>query len=158
MALSFGGVRAIDGLDLEIRPGQVHGLIGPNGSGKTTALNVISGYYAPQRGTARLNGVALPALVRHTRARHRIARTFQTPRLVGEASVLDNVMIGGTIDGRGTFAELLLSLPRHRRDEAMLRETAMLALSVVGLESPRRRCAPTGCSTANCASSRSRAP
>jgi branched-chain amino acid transport system permease protein len=135
VALSFGGVRAIDGLDLEIRPGQVHGLIGPNGSGKTTALNVLSGYYAPQRGAAQLNGVTLPALVRHTRARHRIARTFQTPRLVGEASVLDNVMIGGTIDGRGTFAESLLSLPRHRHDEAMLRETAMLALGVVGLES-----------------------
>ncbi|HKS60467.1 MAG TPA: branched-chain amino acid ABC transporter ATP-binding protein/permease [Xanthobacteraceae bacterium] len=134
VALSFGGVRAIDGLDLEIRSGQVHGLIGPNGSGKTTALNVISGYYAPQRGTARLDGVTLPPLVRHTRARHRIARTFQTPRLVGEASVLDNVMIGGTIEGRGTFAESLLSLPRHRRDEAMLRETAMLALATVGLE------------------------
>jgi ABC-type branched-subunit amino acid transport system ATPase component/ABC-type branched-subunit amino acid transport system permease subunit len=135
VALSFGGVRAVDGLDLTIRPGEVHGLIGPNGSGKTTTLNVISGYYAPQSGTAKLNGAVLPALVRHTRARHRIARTFQTPRLVGEASVLDNVMIGGTIDGRGTFAESLLSLPRHRRDEAMLRETAMLALATVGLES-----------------------
>ena len=50
VALSFGGVRAIDGLDLEIHPGEVHGLIGPNGSGKTTTLNVISGYYAPQAG------------------------------------------------------------------------------------------------------------
>ena len=50
VALSFGGVRAIDGLDLTIRPGEVHGLIGPNGSGKTTTLNVISGYYAPQHG------------------------------------------------------------------------------------------------------------
>jgi len=135
VALSFGGVHAVDGLDLTIRPGEVHGLIGPNGSGKTTTLNVISGYYAPQSGTAKLDGVVLPALVRHTRARHRIARTFQTPRLVGEASVLDNVMIGGTIDGRGTFAESLLSLPRHRRDEAMLHETAMLALATVGLES-----------------------
>ena len=64
----------------------------------------------------------------------RIARTFQTPRLVGEASVLENVMIGGTIDGRGTFAESLIALPRHWRDEAMLRENAMLALSIVGLE------------------------
>jgi branched-chain amino acid transport system permease protein len=135
VSLSFGGVRAIDGLDLAIRPGQVHGLIGPNGSGKTTILNVISGYYAPQRGTARLNGIALPALARHTRAHMRIARTFQTPRLVGEASVLENVMIGGTIDGSGTFVESLLSLPRHRRDEAMLRETALLALAAVGLES-----------------------
>jgi branched-chain amino acid transport system permease protein len=134
VALSFGGVRAIDGLDLEIRPGQVHGLIGPNGSGKTTTLNVISGYYAPQRGAVRLNGAALPALVRHLRAQKRIARTFQTPRIVGSASVLQNVMIGGTIHGHGTFVESLLSLPRHRRDEAMLRKTAMLALAAVGLE------------------------
>ncbi|TMQ04114.1 MAG: branched-chain amino acid ABC transporter ATP-binding protein/permease, partial [Deltaproteobacteria bacterium] len=134
VALSFGGVRAIDGLDLTIRHGEVHGLIGPNGSGKTTALNVISGYYAPQRGAAKLDSTVLPPLVRHVRARHRIARTFQTPRLVGEASVLENVMVGGTIDGRGTFAESLLYLPRHRRDEAILREGAMLALAVVGLE------------------------
>jgi branched-chain amino acid transport system permease protein len=127
-------VRAIDGLDLEIRPGQVHGLIGPNGSGKTTTLNVISGYYAPQHGTVRLNGKVLPALARDQRAHMRIARTFQTPRIVGSASVLENVMIGGTIDGHGTFVESLLSLPRHRRDEAMLRNTAMLALAAVGLE------------------------
>ena len=134
MALSFGGVQAIDGLDLEIRPGQVHGLIGPNGSGKTTTLNVISGYYAQQRGAVRLNGAALPVFARHRRAQMRIARTFQTPRIVGSASVLQNVMIGGTIDGEGTFVESLLSLPRHRRDEAMLRDTAMLALAAVGLE------------------------
>jgi branched-chain amino acid transport system permease protein len=134
VALSFGGVQAIDGLDLEIRPGQVHGLIGPNGSGKTTTLNVISGYYAPQRGTVSLNGAVLPSFARHRRAHMRIARTFQTPRIVGSASVLENVMIGGTIDGAGTFVESLLSLPRHRRDEAMLHNTAMLALTTVGLE------------------------
>jgi len=134
VALSFGGVHAIDGLDLEIRPGQVHGLIGPNGSGKTTTLNVISGYYAQQYGAVRLNGAALPVFARHRRAHMRIARTFQTPRIVGSASVLQNVMIGGTIDGEGTFVESLLSLPRHRRDEVMLRDTAMLALAAVGLE------------------------
>lgn len=132
--LSFGGVRAIDGLDLAICPGQVHGLIGPNGSGKTTTLNVISGYYVQQSGAVRLNGVALPAFARHRRANMRIARTFQTPRIVGSASVLQNVMIGGTIDGECTFVESLLSLPRHRRDEEMLRDTAMLALEVVGLD------------------------
>jgi branched-chain amino acid transport system permease protein len=134
VALSFGGVKAIDGLDLEIRPGQVHGLIGPNGSGKTTTLNVISGYYVQQRGAVRLNGAALPALARHRRAHLRIARTFQTPRLVGSASLLQNVMIGGTIDGEATFVETLLSLPRYWRDEAMLRKAAMLALATVGLE------------------------
>jgi branched-chain amino acid transport system permease protein len=134
VALSFGGVRAIDGLDLTVNSGEVHGLIGPNGSGKTTTPNVISGYYAPQSGVAKLNGAVLPALARSARAHMRIARTFQTPRLVGEASVLENVMIGGTIDGRGTFAESLIALPRHWRDEAMLRENATLALSIVGLE------------------------
>jgi branched-chain amino acid transport system permease protein len=134
VVLSFGGVHAIDGLDLEIRSGQVHGLIGPNGSGKTTTLNVISGYYAPQRGEVRLSGAILPVFGRHRRAQMRIARTFQTPRIVGSASVLENVMIGGTIDGEGTFVESLLSLPRHRRDETMLHNTAMLALTAVGLE------------------------
>jgi ABC-type branched-subunit amino acid transport system ATPase component/ABC-type branched-subunit amino acid transport system permease subunit len=134
VALSFGGVKAIDGVDLEIRAGQVHGLIGPNGSGKTTILNVISGYYVQQHGIVRHNGTALPVLARHRRAHLRIARTFQTPRIVGSASVVENVMIGGTIDGKGTFVESLLALPRYRRDEAMLRATAMLALAVVGLE------------------------
>jgi len=134
LALSFGGVRAIEDLDLAIQPGQVHGLIGPNGSGKTTTLNVISGYYAQQHGVVRLNGIALAVFDRPQRARMRIARTFQTPRIVGSASVLENVMIGGMIDGAGTFVETLLSLPRHRRDEVMLREAAMLALAAAGLE------------------------
>jgi len=135
VALSFGGVRAIDGLDLEIRPGEVHGLIGPNGSGKTTTLNVISGYYAPQSGEVRVGGATLPPRAPHLRAGHRIARTFQTPRLIGSASVLENVMIGGTIDGRGSFVESLIVLPRHHRDEAHLRAAAMLALQTVGLDS-----------------------
>ena len=133
--LHFGGVRAIDGLDLTILPGQVHGLIGPNGSGKTTTLNVISGYYNPQRGRAVLKDAVLTQLSHHRRAHLRIARTFQTPRIVGEASVIENVMIGGTIDGTGSFFESLFALPRHWQDEKKLHETAMLALSAVGLES-----------------------
>jgi branched-chain amino acid transport system permease protein len=72
-------VRAIDGLDLDVRPGQVHGLIGPNGSGKTTTLNVISGYYAPQRGT-RTWAATRCRLVR-TRARaHAASRARSRPR------------------------------------------------------------------------------
>lgn len=135
LALHFGGVRAIDGIDLKINTGEVHGLIGPNGSGKTTTLNVISGYYAPTSGRVRLNGAELPSGAPHLRAGYRIARTFQTPRLIGDASVLDNVMIGGTIDGQGGFTESMLRLPRHHRDEKRLREAAMLALQTVGLES-----------------------
>jgi ABC-type branched-subunit amino acid transport system ATPase component/ABC-type branched-subunit amino acid transport system permease subunit len=132
--LNFGGVRAIDGLSLEIRSGEVHGLIGPNGSGKTTALNVISGYYRPSSGKATLNGAVLPFRAPHTRAGYGIARTFQTPRLIGGASVIENVMIGGTCNGEGSFVESVLALPRHRRDEAHFDAAAMRALETVGLE------------------------
>ncbi|RXN90594.1 hypothetical protein C7R54_11060 [Achromobacter aloeverae] len=133
IVLAFGGVRAIDGLTLAIAPGQVHGLIGPNGSGKTTTLNVISGYYEPQSGALRLAGAPLPAGRPLLRAPHGIARTYQTPRIIGEASVLENVMIGGTLQGHASFVETLLRLPRHHRDEAALRQAAHDALQAVGL-------------------------
>jgi branched-chain amino acid transport system permease protein len=133
VSLSFGGVRAIDGLDLDLLPGEVHGLIGPNGSGKTTTLNVISGFARPNQGEVVIGEDALPRAPQ-TRAGRGIARTFQTPRLIGEASVLENVMVGGTISGRASFVETLFCLGRHRRDEADLREAASLALRVVGLE------------------------
>jgi ABC-type branched-subunit amino acid transport system ATPase component/ABC-type branched-subunit amino acid transport system permease subunit len=134
IGLRFGGVRAIDGLDLTVQPGEVQGLIGPNGSGKTTTLNVICGFYTPQEGRLTLGGRPLPFGQPQRRAAAGIARTFQTPRIVGEASVLANVMIGGTIAGEAGFMEAALALPRHRRDEARLRERATLALRSVGLE------------------------
>jgi ABC-type branched-subunit amino acid transport system ATPase component/ABC-type branched-subunit amino acid transport system permease subunit len=134
IALSFGNVRAIDGLDLDVAPGRIHGLIGPNGSGKTTTLNVISGYYAAKGGTMTLGEDALPPGMPALRAARGIARTFQTPRVIGEASVLQNVMIGGTIEGEASFVEALLSLPRNHRDERMLAAKARGLLGVVGLE------------------------
>ncbi len=134
VVLSFGGVRAIDGADLDLRPGEVHGLIGPNGSGKTTILNVISGYYQPESGSVTLGGTSLVGEPADTRAARGIARTFQTPRSIGEASVLDNIMIGGTIHGRASFAETLVSVGRHRRDERALDASARQALRAVGLD------------------------
>ncbi|MEZ0300611.1 MAG: ATP-binding cassette domain-containing protein [Hyphomicrobiaceae bacterium] len=134
IVLAFGGVRAVDGVDLQLTTGEVHGLIGPNGSGKTTMLNVISGYYAPQQGSVKQDGTDFTREGSYTRARHKIARTFQTPRIIGESSVIDNVMIGGTLDGHASFVEAMLLLPRQRRDEKHLREKAMAALTLVGLE------------------------
>ena len=134
VVLSFGGVRAIDGLSIAMRPGEVHGLIGPNGSGKTTTLNVISGFYRPEAGTVRLGESGLAPGAPQSRAAYGIARTFQTPKLVGETSVLNNVMIGGTVRGRGSFVESMLGLPRHRHDEAAMRGRAMTSLQIVGLE------------------------
>jgi branched-chain amino acid transport system permease protein len=69
-----------------------------------------------------------------SRAFNGIARTFQTPRVIGEASVLENVMIGGTVEGKATFVEALLALPRNRRDERMLSAKAHALLGVVGLD------------------------
>jgi len=132
--LRFGGLKALDGVDLTVTPGEVHGLIGPNGSGKTTTLNVISGYYRPQEGSVAIAGRELLGDGPETRASRGIARTFQTPRIVGEETVLENVMIGGTALGRANLAEALLSLPRNRADEARLRADARLALRAVGLE------------------------
>ncbi len=134
ITLSFGAVRAIDALDLDLQPGEVHGLIGPNGSGKTTTLNAICGFATPQSGAVTIGAATLPMGAPSVRAAAGIARTFQTPRIVGEASVLDNVMLGGSILGRAAPADTLLCLPRHRRDEAMLRDRAMAALRTVGLD------------------------
>jgi ABC-type branched-subunit amino acid transport system ATPase component len=134
IVLAFGGVRALDGLTVEVRPGQVHGLIGPNGSGKTTMLNVVSGYYRPQEGRVRLAADELEPGDPRTRAPRGIARTFQTPRLVGEASVIENVMIGGTVQGKASFIEALLALPGQRIEERALRAAATRALQAVGLE------------------------
>jgi ABC-type branched-subunit amino acid transport system ATPase component/ABC-type branched-subunit amino acid transport system permease subunit len=134
IVLSFGGLRAIDGLDLSVSAGAVHGLIGPNGSGKTTTLNVISGYYQPQAGSLSLGRAALPAGKPSGRAAFGICRTFQTPRIIGDATVLDNVMVGGTLAGRAGFIETLLALPRAWRDQRSIAATARLALRAVGLE------------------------
>lgn len=132
--LAFGGLKAIDGLDLVVEPGEVHGLIGPNGSGKTTTLNVISGYYKPQRGTMALGEMALAAGRPVGRAADGICRTFQTPRVIGEETVLENVMVGGTLAGQASFVEALLSLPRARADERRIKAMAMQALTAVGLD------------------------
>lgn len=79
--LAFGGLLALAGVDLEVRPGEVHALVGPNGSGKTTLLNVMTGFYRPDRGRVLLGGQEITSLPPWARARLGLARTFQTPQL-----------------------------------------------------------------------------
>ena len=90
----FGGLKAVDGVDLEIRRNTVHALIGPNGSGKTTLLNVVSGLYTATSGEIELDGVRIERLQPHARAARGIGRTFQNIRLFGGLPVLDNVVVG----------------------------------------------------------------
>jgi branched-chain amino acid transport system ATP-binding protein/branched-chain amino acid transport system permease protein len=90
----FGGVVAVNDVSLELRPGEIHGLVGPNGAGKSTLLNLITGLTHADSGEVRLGDTAISGLPVHRRAALGLARTFQTPQLVGDLSVLDNVAMG----------------------------------------------------------------
>ena len=153
--LSFDGVRAIDGLSLTLHTGEVHGLIGPNGSGKTTTLNVICGFAQPQRGTVMLGEAVLPAGAPQSRAQSGIARTFQTPRLVGEASGdrqrHDRRHRHRAREFRGSGA--LARPPPPRRARARPPRDHCAANASGWRRWPR--CAATGCNTASSASSKS---
>jgi ABC-type branched-subunit amino acid transport system ATPase component len=89
----FGGVRAVDGLDLTVQEGQIFGLIGPNGSGKSTTVNVITGLFPPTSGAIVFRGQDIAALPTHLRLREGIARTFQNIRLFGQLSVWQNLWV-----------------------------------------------------------------
>jgi ABC-type branched-subunit amino acid transport system ATPase component len=130
----FGGLIAVDGVSVELRPGEVHGLIGPNGSGKTTLLNLISGYYKIDEGGIYLADIEVTRQSVQDRARLGLARTFQTPKLVLSLSVLDNAMLGGWPHVRSGFLETAFAAPRPRREEADIRARAATMLKGVGLD------------------------
>jgi ABC-type branched-subunit amino acid transport system ATPase component len=129
----FGGLVALDDVSLDLRPGEVHGLIGPNGSGKTTMLNLMSGYYRPDGGDILLNGEVLSRHSVQRRPNLGIARTFQKPRLLPTMSVLDNAMLGAWRDVRSDFVTTALSLPKALREERDIRHRAEELVHGVGL-------------------------
>lgn len=130
----FGGLVALDGLDLRVTQGHIHAVIGPNGSGKTTLLNSISGAYEPQAGSVRLAGHELVGLRPHRIAGLGLARTFQNIRLFGSLTALENVMVARSRHARAGFVDVVLRTPRQRRDEADMEAVARRALTFVGLD------------------------
>lgn len=130
---AFGGLIALDHVSLELRPGEVHGLIGPNGSGKTTMLNMLSGYYEPSSGSVTLGAERLEAATVQRRAVLGVARTFQKPRLLPTLTVLENAMLGAWVHAKAGFVDTAIGLPRAAREDAVARERAAELLHGVGL-------------------------
>ncbi len=123
LAKNFGGLMAVDGVDFQVRRGGLHGLIGPNGSGKTTTLNVVTGFYRPTAGAVLVDGVDVTALPAHKRTIAGLGRTFQNIRLFRSMTALENVVIGAERRGNSLVAS----------GHDALRRRARSALGFVGL-------------------------
>ncbi len=134
LGISFGGLTAVDDLNLTIYKGQLYGLIGPNGAGKTTVFNLLTGVYQPTTGKFYLDGEDITGKNTIEINRMGIVRTFQNIRLFKDMSVLDNVKVGLTNRVAYSSAVGMLRLPSYFRKEKEMNERAMELLKVFGLE------------------------
>ena len=129
---SFGGLNAVDGVDLHVDRGEIVSVIGPNGAGKTTFFNLITGLVAPDRGQVVFDGQDVTGLRPSQILQLGIARTFQNVRLFPEMTVLENVMVARYCrTGAGVFAAIFKT-PRHRREEEETRRRSQEALGFFG--------------------------
>ena len=134
LAIQFGGLKAVDNLNLTIKKNQLYGLIGPNGAGKTTVFNMLTGVYKPTAGTIYLDGENITGKSPAQINRHGIARTFQNIRLFKNMSVLDNVKVGLHNQKKYTAIEGVLRLPRYFKEEKEMDEKALELLKVFELD------------------------
>ncbi|GAA1585238.1 ABC transporter ATP-binding protein [Actinomadura kijaniata] len=137
LRLSFGGVRALDGLGFEAAPGEIVSLIGPNGAGKTSAFNCVTGFYRPTGGRVLVDGTDVTGRRPSAIAALGVSRTFQSPRLFRELSVLDNVRSGTHLWLRQNVFDALLHTPRFKRGEREATDEAHRWLDFVGLRGDR---------------------
>ncbi|HKC76651.1 MAG TPA: ATP-binding cassette domain-containing protein, partial [Chloroflexota bacterium] len=133
VAKRFGGVRAVDGVDLQVQAGDIHALIGPNGSGKSTLLNLLNAIYTPSSGRIWFRGLQVQNLAPHRIAALGMARTFQNIRLFKGLSVLDNVMIGADTLRHRRTARSAAASPVQVPRALDVRRQALAALRFVGL-------------------------
>ncbi|HEY2864724.1 MAG TPA: ABC transporter ATP-binding protein [Casimicrobiaceae bacterium] len=117
VSLSFGGIKALNDISLDVREHEVRAIIGPNGAGKSSLLNVINGVYHPQQGTISFRGKQRHQMDTHEAAAHGIARTFQNIALFRGMSVLDNIMTGRNLRMNASFLEQAIWFGRARREE-----------------------------------------
>ena len=135
LGISFGGLKAVQNLNIEIKERQLYGLVGPNGAGKTTVFNMITGVYKPTTGRFWLDGEDLTGKGQETINHKGIARTFQNIRLFNNMTVIRNVMVGLHNQPEykcGVFSSIF-RLPKHFKTERAMRDRAKEILEVVGL-------------------------
>jgi branched-chain amino acid transport system ATP-binding protein len=143
LTVSFGGLVAVDGLDLSVNTGEIVGLIGPNGAGKTTVFNCISRFYEPHRGTIRFGDRDISHARSHEIIRFGIARTFQNVELCRSMTTLENLLFGQHVVMRGGVIRSGLRLPGVARDEARATARADQMLELLGLGGHRDRVVAT---------------
>ena len=134
LGVSFGGIRAVDGVSFAVEAGQVFTIIGPNGAGKTTIFNLISRIYDPTDGRLTFRDEDITAVPPHEIARRGIARTFQNIELFEHASVLQNLLLGRHAHARPRLLEELLFLPAVRARERAHREAAERVIDFLDLQ------------------------
>jgi branched-chain amino acid transport system ATP-binding protein len=139
LSITFGGVRALDGVSIAIESGQVFSIIGPNGSGKTTLFNLVSGIYTPNDGSIRFAGEMVTGFPPDQLARRGLSRTFQNLQIFSRMSVLENAMVGRHRHERTGILADLLHLPSVARQNEATREAAHDALARVGLADAGKR-------------------
>ncbi len=130
----FGGLKAVDGVNMNINKGEIFGIIGPNGAGKTTFFNICSGIYAPTAGQVVLEGKDISGFAPEKIARLGMARTFQNIQLFKYMTVLENVKIGFHIKTKTTMADAILHTKRYKEDEKLIQEKGMELLEYLGLQ------------------------
>jgi branched-chain amino acid transport system ATP-binding protein len=132
--VKFGGVTALNNVNLHVNEGEIAALIGPNGAGKTTVFNIVTGYYTPASGQVLLDGESIVGLRPYKIARKGLGRTFQNIRLFGDMTALENVATAADALNKSGLVGSLFGVPRSRRDEKQSLETAMELLTFIGLD------------------------
>ena len=137
LGIRFGGIRAVEGVSFDVKPGEVFSIIGPNGAGKTTIFNLISRIYTPTSGRLVFNGQDITETPPHRIAGLGIARTFQNIELFANATLLQNLLIGRHCHSRVSLLSQLAFLPSVRRAEVDHRKVAEEVIAFLGLQRHR---------------------
>ena len=129
----FGGLVAIDSLDLEVREQSIHSIIGPNGAGKTTVFNCITGFYRPEGGDIRLDDRSLVGFLPDQIVQRGVARTYQNIRLFQNLTAMENILVGLHGHLKAGFLGIVLRSPSTRREEKQANDEALRLLKFVNL-------------------------